>query len=110
MSKNIMKLIQPMAVTRDELGFWSHPDIPDFDEDGQAYRAWLKHQGLETSFASLESEDDDHPVYKSYYHDDDPDPSVAGWNPDPPKGEGWFVLSIHDTEDGPYYVWARRVA
>ncbi|MGK9522570.1 hypothetical protein O6471_24045, partial [Salmonella enterica subsp. enterica] len=24
--------------------------------------------------------------------------------------EGWFLVSIHDTEDGPYSVWLRSIA
>jgi hypothetical protein len=54
----------------------------------------------------LEHEDCDHPVYVSYF--DNGDPSVAAWEPTPPKGEGWFTMSIHDTEDGPAWAWARR--
>ena len=109
MSKNIMELIQPMEVTRDVMGFWSHPGIPDFDEDHLAYKEWQHAQGLEICHQNLESEDDEHPAYKSYYEGDGGG-SIAEWNPDMPEGDGWFVLSIHDTEDGPYYVWARRTA
>lgn len=29
-------------------------------------------------------------------------------NPTPPAGHDWFQLSIHDTEDGPIFVWASR--
>ncbi|MCV5421355.1 hypothetical protein OFN47_32105, partial [Escherichia coli] len=25
-----------------------------------------------------------------------------------PEGEGWFVGSIHDTEDGPVCIWLRE--
>lgn len=104
-----MKLIHAAIVVRDKLGFWSHPDEPDFDEDVRAYKAWIAAQGLETTYASLESEDDDHPAYKAYY-DDDSDGSIHAWNPPAPDGEGWFTLSIHDSEDGPFWVWARRRA
>lgn len=112
MSEQI-ELIEALPVVRDELGFWTHPGIPDFDEDGKAYKAWLIAQGLKTSFVTLEDEDDSHPVRQAYWPDDpmqECSASVVGWNPEPPTGDGWFVLSIHDTEDGPYFVWARRIA
>lgn len=100
-------LIGPVPVDRDESGWWSHPGIPNFEEYIDALRAWMAAQGLETHHASLESEDCDHPAYVSYYDNDSC--SVAGWNPDPPVGDGWFTFSIHDTEDGPMWFWARRV-
>jgi hypothetical protein len=99
-------LIQPVEVKRDENGYWSHPGIPDFDEDYAAYKAWLTDQRLEICFENLEGEDDSHPAYQNYFENENP--NISSWNPSWPDGEGWFVLSIHDTEDGPYYVWARR--
>ena len=101
-------LIGPVTVERDADGWWGHPGVPDFGEDVAAFGSWMAAQGLETALASLESEDLDHPAYVSYY--DQESASVAGWNPTPPAGEGWFTISVHDTEDGPYWVWARRVA
>lgn len=34
---------------------------------------------------------------------------VSDWHPSAPEGEGWFMGSIHDTEDGPVCVWLREV-
>lgn len=99
-------LIGPVSVERDAAGWWSHPGIPDLGEAAGAYKAWLAAQGLVTAHAGLESEDCTQPAYVSYYDEDSA--SVAGWNPMAPVGDGWFTLSIHDTEDGPYWVWARR--
>jgi hypothetical protein len=101
-------LIQPVVVERDKDGWWSHPAIPDFSEDGAAFKAWLAEQGLETTYKMLESEDDSNPAHVSYFENEDP--SFAGWEPTPPSGDGWFTFSIHDTEDGPVWVWARRSA
>lgn len=98
--------LQPVPVERDSDGWWTHPGVPDFGEDVNAFMAWLSAQGLVTAYVSLEGEDLDHPTYVSYY--DQGSASVAGWNPVPPAGEGWFTLSIHDTDDGPHWVWARR--
>ncbi|HFO5431081.1 TPA: hypothetical protein ACHKAL_003391, partial [Escherichia coli] len=35
-------------------------------------------------------------------------PDIASWKPERPEGEGWFIGSIHDTEDGPVCVWLRN--
>lgn len=103
----VKTLIQAMEVVRDESGWWSHPGIPDFDESAERYYAWKAEQGLETRHVELDSERDDHPVYVAYFENGDGD--VTDWNPTPPPAsEGWFTLSIHDTEDGPIWVWARR--
>lgn len=103
----MLQLILPLPVQRDSEGWWSHPDLPDFDEDHQAYKAWMIAQGLETCFHSLDSEDDNHPAYVTYFDQDAC--HVRDWNDEAPAGEGWFTLSIHDSEDGPQWVWVRRI-
>lgn len=101
------QFIQAVDVARNLNGYWSHPDMPDFDEAYQAFRAWLEAQGLTVSVSRLESEDEDHPTYISYF--DKSNPGVLQWTPESPDGAGWFTLSIHDTEDGPVWVWVQRV-
>lgn len=108
MSAAAVTLIGRVRVARDYCGWWTHPGIPDFDEDIDAHKAWLAVQGLVTAHVSLEDEGCTHPAYISYYDEDSA--SVAGWKPDAPPGKGWFTLSIYDTEDGPHWVWARRMA
>lgn len=101
-------LIPPLPAQRDDDGWYCHPGLPDFDEGQcQEYKAWLLAQGLETRFHSLESEDGTHPAYAAYYEQNEC--HVRDWFDEPPAGEGWFTLSIHDSEDGPQWVWARRV-
>lgn len=102
-----LPLVEATLARRDDDGWYCHPGLPDFDEDLQAYKAWLLAQGLETCFESLESEDDNHPAYVAYY--DESACHVRDWTCELPAGEGWFILSIHDSEDGPQWVWARRV-
>lgn len=100
--------IQAAPVQRDSDGYWTHPAHPEFEE-GQDVEAaaWFNAQQLEHQIAYLESEDGDHPAYEAYWSDGDP--NISAWEPPRPEGEGWFILSIHDTEDwGPVCVWVRR--
>ena len=102
------KLIEAVPVVRDADGWFWHPDMPDFEEGQEDdVIAWLAAQGLETTYRSLDSEDDSHPAYIAYFEQDGVD--VSGWDPAPPSGDGWFTLSIHDSDSGPYWNWARRV-
>jgi len=105
-----MALIQPVAVERDADGYWSHPGIPDGDDDLEsavAFKQWMTDQGLTYQVSNLEDEEDSHPAYHAYYEEECA--GVVGWNPEPPKGDGWFTFSIQDTEDGPMWLWVRRV-
>lgn len=98
-----IKLIQRVAVERDQDGWWSHPDEPDFDEDLAAFNAWLVQQGLELKQWHMEADIADHHPY------DDGECHCLGWDPESP-GPEWFLLEIFDTEDGPCVSWARRKA
>lgn len=100
------QLIQPTEPKRDACGHWTHPDVPDFDEDAGAYATWLKEQQLTTSTVWLESEAADHPAYVSYFDNENGD--ISAWQPTPPTGDGWFLLAIFETEDGPVATFARR--
>lgn len=99
-----MEQIQPLPVERDENGFWCHPCINQIPEETNII-PWLQLWGLEYKLHDLESEPIDHPVYVSYFEEENPD--INGWKPQPPKGEGWFTLAIYDTEDGPQWLWVR---
>ncbi|MFJ3048578.1 hypothetical protein ACIPEN_22315 [Herbaspirillum chlorophenolicum] len=100
-----IEFIQPVQVVRDSEGYWCHPGEPDFDEDQEAYKAWIEAQGLELSVDDLESYPD-HPAHNRYFGDGSAD--ISDWHCEPPRGEGWFTLSIHMTEDSAIWVWARR--
>ena len=98
--------IGPVPVDRDENGWWSHPAIPNFDEDVDSYLAWVKAVGLEMKYKALES-DPDHPLYDAWFENGEC--NASSWAPEEPTGDGWFTFSIHDSEDGPIWAWARRV-
>ncbi len=38
------------------------------------------------------------------------DADISAWEPERPEGDGWFIGSIYDTEDGPVCVWLRNKA
>lgn len=100
--------IAPAEVKRDEMGFWIHPDFPDFGETlNSAYTDWLEEQKISCSFVSME---DDLPegMIEKWENDGDYIDLVAGWNPTPSAGAGWFLLGIWDTEDGPVALFARH--
>lgn len=100
-----IKLIQPAPVERDENGMFWHPELPEFDEgDGDKCKAWIAQQGLQVAMVSIEGADDE--ISDRYFESDDPDCSY--WDPRRPDGDGWFCLSINDTDDGPVCWWARR--
>jgi len=98
--------IGPVPVDRDENGWWSHPAIPNFDEDVDSYLAWVKAVGLEMKYKALES-DPDHTLYDAWFENGEC--NASSWAPQEPAGDGWFTFSIHDSEDGPIWAWARRV-
>lgn len=98
-------LIQSVPVVRDENGMFLHPGLPLFEEgDGEAFKQWLADQGLIVKTASLEYADE--AIADRYFESHDP--NCSHWEPDQPEGEGWFCLSINDTDDGPVCWWARR--
>lgn len=98
-------LISHQLVRRDENGMFWHADLPPFDEgDGDKCKQWLAKQGLTVKMVGIESAKDE--ISERYFKSGDPDCSY--WEPERPDGEGWFCLSIHDTDDGPVCWWARR--
>lgn len=95
---------KPIPVERDQYGYWTHPLYDEFCDGRESispheFNAWLDKNGLE---------------WKVEYRDeDDVDPDVDGydisaWQPETPAGGGWFVGSIHDTEDGAVCIWLRH--
>lgn len=92
-------------IDRDASGYWSHPYLPLFPEGLTRERqdAWLKTQQLETRLV-WDERFDEHP---------DPDfgsADISGFEPTLPEGNGWFLLTIEQNEDGEAYAcYARRI-
>ena len=98
------QLIQPVAIERDVHGFWTHPAWPSTDEELILY-AWFWDRGLDVKQVAFEY-DAPETLQAAWYQDGTAD--CTNWNPTQPAGDGWFVFSIHDTEDGPICVWVRH--
>lgn len=98
--------IERTPVVRDADGYWTHPHLPEFSENTSAKTllAWETAQELESHVAMFEYDAPaDHPYYTNG------STNISDWHPTRPEGDGWFLLSIHDTENnGPMAWFARR--
>lgn len=96
------KLLTPREIKRDESGWLWHMDYPVCDEGTRADK-FLEAFGIETSFVSMES---DLPDFAERWHEEGLT-DCSKWMPTPPAGDGWLLLEIYDTEDGPYAMFGR---
>ncbi|WP_190320378.1 hypothetical protein [Enterobacter asburiae] len=101
--------LSPLPVNRDEQGLWTHPEYSALfgDRDGVSeteFNAWCDARSVVSALSYLDS-DDDNPVVRTEYFDNGNVEAIVRWNPKPPEGKGWFLGSIHDSEDGPVAVW-----
>lgn len=96
-------MIIATEVQRDEYGYWTHPDYLEFCDGrecipSEEFDKWMQSQGIECSV--------------EYRDEEMADPDMDGgnlssWQPEQPNGEGWFIGSIHDSEDGAVCIWLR---
>lgn len=82
--------------TPDDSGFWAHPDfrwslVPDETDMHQYFR--------DAGFDLMAVTRDEDIA--------DQDQCCRGWLPESP-GEGWFLVLVVDSEDGPQAAFARR--
>ncbi len=96
-------MIQAHLVERDQFGFWTHPNYPDLGDNCSSSEAQetLRRLGLELQNVFMES--DTPRLYDSARSDQ----RYSEWIPTRPEGAGWFVLSIHDTDNGPVCQYVR---
>jgi hypothetical protein len=104
------KLITAVEPQRDENGYWTHPDyfVPangmEFGAPGE-FAAWLDNNRIVGHLQWMESDVTDDQLEALEAGDGD----ISQWSPTPPEGDGWFIGSIHDTEDGPVCYWLRPI-
>lgn len=106
--QSLIDAVKPAPVERDEDGWFTHPIDkllnPKLDEID--YRPIF--EGMNLDFKGHAMEDElpmEHPAYVAYF--DNGEGTCALWEPRPPEGDGWFLYSIHDSEDGPIAWWLR---
>ncbi len=102
-------LIDVLPVERDALGWWSHPNyLSEFDDEitEAQFQEWCLRNQVETKVTYMES---DVPVDVFDAYMDDGQVDCSAWEIQSFAEHGWFILSIHDAEDGPVCIWGRRV-
>lgn len=93
-----------VPVQRNDLGLWTHPAyIKAFggcdSVPAGMFNAWLQHLDLESKTVVFSPND----IGEISWED------VAEWEPEAPEGQGWFIGSIHESEDyGVVCVWLRK--
>lgn len=100
MSEKILAL----PVERDQYGYWTHPLYNEFCDGRESispseFNTWLDNNGLDWKVVYRDEDDVDQDV-DGY--------DISTWQPEAPAGEGWFVGSIHDTDDGAVCIWLRN--
>ncbi|MDV7024444.1 MULTISPECIES: hypothetical protein [Atlantibacter] len=99
--------IGPVTVVRDPDGFWTHPRYfnPEGDEASRGeFGDWLHRHNLTCATCWMENDAPPHVMAAWVAGNGD----VSDWHPSMSAGEGWFIGSVHDTEDGPVCVWLRE--
>jgi hypothetical protein len=93
-----MSQIQAATIERDE-GYWTHPDFPEWDEGTTRLQCdtWCAENDGKFYIVSFEDDAPENLIERFY---DDGESDISDWNPICEKPDS-FLLSIHDTEDGP---------
>lgn len=102
--------IGPVPVERDHIGRWSHPASalqPDWDESTPPaeIKDWFRSHGLEVKVVDLADQDD-----ALFDRCMDDVAAVEEWEPTPPDGDGWFLFSIFDSEEGIHAEFTRHLS
>ncbi|MHC6528844.1 hypothetical protein [Vibrio proteolyticus] len=107
----IEQKIKPAKIQRDKNGYWTHPGVPNFGESATVARLsdWGRSVGIIVYFLPM-AED---PLVNDSYVEQwfkNHSSECLDWNPQPEslpfERDGTFLLSIHESEDGPTSWWA----
>ncbi|QPR34499.1 hypothetical protein I6G96_26865 [Delftia acidovorans] len=88
---------------RDEMGLGDHPELPWLDE-GIIPRSFFAALGLELAHTTAEDQLDADALEAMSEA-----VNWTDWQPTPPQGDGWKLVSIFDTENGPVAWWLREL-
>ncbi|WP_342705198.1 hypothetical protein OHZ10_29410 [Burkholderia arboris] len=97
-------ILTPREIMRYEDGTLSHPAVPYLDEDVN-YETFFAAFGIDAAFIHMEN-DVDGDTYDQYFASNSANCSF--WTPSAPAGDGWLLLEIYDTEDGPVALYVRE--
>ncbi|HAU5648027.1 hypothetical protein [Serratia nevei] len=104
------KLITAVEPQRDQYGYWTHPDYftpangAEYGAPGE-FEAWKEANRVTGALQWMEN----HATAEQIDAYESGDGDISDWAPTPPAGNGWFIGSIHDTEDGPVCYWLRPI-
>lgn len=98
------RLLAQREIVRDAGGWLTHPAMPICDE-GVLYDKFLSAFGIQTHFCAMDGDAAPEDVERYF---DQGEADCSNWNPTPPEGDGWRLLEIFDTENGPYALFARK--
>lgn len=88
---------------RDEDGMCVHPALMQTDDEANVLLL-LAAYGIRGALVGME--DDAPALYEAYSESGNAD--CSAWTPTPPAGNGWLLLGVWDTEDGPYALFGRE--
>lgn len=99
--------MKKQKVERDENGYWTHSEMMFWDEGTTRDEVdrWFLSKGLIHHAVWFES-DAPEDVQSKYFEKGDP--NISGWFPTV-NIEDAFLVSIHDTEDGPVAIFAQPI-
>ncbi|HDL6887666.1 TPA: hypothetical protein PXM39_003627 [Yersinia enterocolitica] len=98
--------VLPEIVQRDEQGCWTNSNF--YTGTDALFNHWLEKQNLEHCISFMDCGDDSTcQALMAKYNSGSAD--FSGWLPEAPEGGGWFVGSIHDSEEGPVCIWLRFI-
>lgn len=108
------RLFDPALMpARDEDGYAYHPHLDKFmiGEEHEEQRLdidALKAAGFVATWWGLDADHDEgDPEFDQYWLDSQ-GPTL--WQPGEPEGEGWQLVAVYDTEEGPYALFVRPTA
>jgi hypothetical protein len=107
-------MFNPEPIIRDQDGFWLHSVLRAAEE--QCIDDLPESEGMEFHYVDFENDAPQElkEIWEQatrFLFDGDDEilfaDAIAPWEPTPPEGEGWFLIGIYDTEDGPYACFTR---
>lgn len=101
-------MIEKENVVFDRFGQWSHSAVNSLDEkfDEMPFQDIPAFEGLELLPIRVFDADEIELLCGSGFDAGPAD--FRKWEPDAPKGDGWFPFIYSDDEDGPYVLYARQ--